>query len=73
MTKLPKNTGNTNALKSDVMASAQIQMRVTPDRKNRYILQAQREGLKLSEWIQKHIDAVCDAAGTPVTTRNTTD
>jgi predicted HicB family RNase H-like nuclease len=48
-----------NSLKGDVQATAQIQMRVTPDRKNRYVSEAQKEGLKLSEWIQKHLDAVC--------------
>lgn len=55
-----------NALKDTVPATAQIQMRVTPERKNRYVAQAQREGMKLSEWIQKHLDAVCDAKGSGV-------
>lgn len=45
-----------NALKADTPASAQIQMRVTPERKERYIAQAQREGKKLSEWILSQLD-----------------
>ncbi|ECT9283959.1 hypothetical protein CG756_24540 [Salmonella enterica subsp. enterica serovar Rubislaw] len=49
-------------------ATAQIQMRVTPDRKNRYVRQAQAEGLKLTDWIQKHMDNVCNDAGQPDTT-----
>ncbi|EEW6789635.1 hypothetical protein D6W19_003114 [Escherichia coli] len=55
-----------NALKEAVPATAQIQMRVTPDRKNRYVRQAQVEGLKLTDWIQKHMDRVCDEADQPV-------
>jgi len=37
-------------------------MRVTPDIKARYVTQARREGMKLSEWIQLHLNAVCDKA-----------
>ncbi len=54
--------GNNNALKEDDPATAYIQQRVTMARKNRYVAQARREGLSLSEWIQKHCDAACDAA-----------
>lgn len=54
-----RNANNQNAQKDDIPATAQIQMRVTPERKERYVMQAKREGLKLSEWIQKHMDAVC--------------
>lgn len=54
-----------NAMKDVEPASAQILMRVTPTRKNLYVKQANAEGLKLSEWIQKHLDVVCDDAGTP--------
>lgn len=57
-----------NALKEASPATAQIQMRVTPDRKNRYVRQAQAEGLKLTDWIQKHMDRVCNEAGQPDTT-----
>ncbi|EJF0838600.1 hypothetical protein L2M29_004092 [Salmonella enterica] len=56
-----------NALKEASPATAQIQMRVTPDRKNRYVRQAQAEGLKLTDWIQKHMDRVCNEAGQPDT------
>jgi len=52
-----------NALKDAVPATAQIQMRVTPERKNRYVHQAQKEGMKLSEWIQKQLDGACEAGG----------
>lgn len=55
-----------NALKDAVPATAQIQMRVTPERKGRYVHQAQKEGMKLSEWIQKNLDAACDAAAAGV-------
>lgn len=54
-----------NALKEAVPATEQIHMRVIPARKNRYVRQAQAEGMKLSDWIQKHMDSVCDAAGEP--------
>lgn len=49
-----------NALKGAAPATAQIQMRVPPDIKNRYVAQAKREGMKLSEWIQHHLNAVCE-------------
>lgn len=52
-----------NAIKGAAAATAQIQMRVTPERKNRYVAQAQREGMKLSEWIQKQLDAACPPVG----------
>ena len=51
-----------NALKGDTPASSQIQMRVTPERKKRYVNQARAEGMKLTDWIQKYMDLVCDAA-----------
>ncbi|EAA5695478.1 hypothetical protein [Salmonella enterica] len=57
-----------NPLKEAVPTTAQIQMRVTPDRKNRYVRQAQAEGLKLTDWIQKHMDNVCNDAWQPDTT-----
>ncbi len=57
-----------NALKEAVPATAQLQMRVTPDRKLRYVNQAKAEGLGLTDWAQKHMDNVCDLAGQPDTT-----
>ncbi|EHL8860470.1 hypothetical protein [Salmonella enterica] len=70
MTKAPeqRDPRSLNPLKEAVPATAQIQMRVTPDRKNRYVRQAQAEGLKLTDWIQKHMDNVCNDAGQPDTT-----
>lgn len=59
--------GNTNAMKGTQPLTAQIQMRTTPDRKFRYVRQAEREGLRLTEWMTKHLDVVCDEAGTPHT------
>ncbi|MEG5932487.1 hypothetical protein UXN85_20690 [Enterobacter hormaechei] len=58
-----KLMGNKNAAKPvEEKATLQIQMRVTPERKNRYVLEAKRNGLKISEWIQNHMDTVCDEA-----------
>ncbi|HAV1601542.1 TPA: hypothetical protein JG832_002432 [Enterobacter hormaechei subsp. xiangfangensis] len=37
----------------------------TREQKIRYVWQAKREKLTLEEWLLKHLDAVCDAAGTP--------
>lgn len=42
--------------------TAQIQLRTTTERKERYNRQAEKEGLKLSQWIQKHCDTVVLAA-----------
>ncbi|EQA8340117.1 hypothetical protein ACX9EL_005121 [Klebsiella oxytoca] len=67
MTKAPeqRDPRSLNAMKGTVPATSQIQMRVTPDRKKRYVNQARAEGMKLSDWIQKHMDDVCDNAGQP--------
>ncbi|EHF4171995.1 TPA: hypothetical protein ACHTI5_004501 [Salmonella enterica subsp. enterica serovar Bovismorbificans] len=62
-----------NPLKEAVPASSAIHMRVTPDRKKRYVNQARAEGLKLTDWIQKHMDNVCNDAGQPDTTPYTMD
>lgn len=35
------------------------------EQKIRYLWQAKREGMKLEDWLLKHLDDVCDAAGTP--------
>lgn len=42
-------------------ASASIQQRVTTERKERWKAQAKNEGLTLTQWMQRHLDAVCDA------------
>lgn len=60
MTDKARNPRALNALKGAVPATAQIQMRIPPDIKKRYVVQAQREGMKLSEWIQHHLNAVCE-------------
>lgn len=54
-----KDPRSLNAIKGAAPATAQIQIRVTPERKNRYVAQAQKENMKLSEWIQKHLDELC--------------
>lgn len=51
MTDKARNPRALNSVKGAAPAMAQIQMRVIPDVKNRYVSQAQREGMKLSEWI----------------------
>ena len=62
MTDKARNPRALNALKGAVPASAQIQMRIPPDIKKRYVAQALQEGMKLSEWIQHHLNAVCQSA-----------
>ncbi|HAV1601571.1 TPA: hypothetical protein JG832_002462 [Enterobacter hormaechei subsp. xiangfangensis] len=63
MKKMTYNLGNQNAAKPEgKRASLQIQQRVTPARKERWIAQAEKEGLPLTNWMQIHLDAVCDAA-----------
>lgn len=59
--KRPK-TELKNAMKDEVPASVQIQMRATVTRKERYKAQAIQEDLNLTEWMENHLDAVCDAA-----------
>lgn len=72
MTKAPEqhDPRSLNPMKEAVPASSAIHMRVTPDRKKRYVNQARAEGLKLTDWIQKHMDNVCNEAGQPDTTMN---
>ncbi|PPC61299.1 hypothetical protein C1Y41_18900 [Pantoea sp. ICBG 1758] len=62
MTDKARDPRALNSVKGDVPATSQIQMRVTPDIKARYVNQARQEGMKLSEWIQHHLNAVCQAA-----------
>ena len=51
----------------EVEPVASIHIQTTPDIKTRYVWQAKAEGMTLGEWILKHMNAVCDAAGTPTT------
>lgn len=50
------NIGNLNA-RSELPADAQLQVRLNSQVKARYVKQAQRESLKLSEWVIKTLDA----------------
>ncbi|MDY0208065.1 MAG: hypothetical protein RBR82_15800 [Pseudomonas sp.] len=50
------NLGNLNA-QGDLPADSSIQLRVNSQIKASYVKQAQREGLKLSAWIIKTLDA----------------
>ncbi|ECC4541297.1 hypothetical protein BOI06_RS16940 [Escherichia coli] len=68
MSEKSRDPRSKNPLKEAVAATAQIQMRVTPDRKKRYVAQARAEGMKLTDWIQSHMDKVCNEAGQPDTT-----
>ncbi|HFU2857269.1 TPA: hypothetical protein ACGQ50_000809 [Enterobacter cloacae] len=54
--------GNTNAQKADAPATSNIHMRVTTDKKVSYVRQANAEGMRLTEWIQKHLDAAVTKA-----------
>lgn len=62
MTDKARDPRALNSVKGAAPATAQIQIRVIPDVKNRYVAQAQREGMKLSEWIQYHLNDVCQLA-----------
>lgn len=62
MTEKTRDPRALNSVKGAVPATAQIQMRVVQEVKNRYVAQAQREGMKLSEWIQHHLNDVCQLA-----------
>ena len=53
--------GNDNAKKDEAdKATALVQMRMTPEKKSRYVREAKRNGLTISAWIQRHMDQVCD-------------
>jgi predicted HicB family RNase H-like nuclease len=74
MTDKARDPRALNSVKRAAPATAQIQMRVVPEVKNRYVVQARREGMKLSEWIQHHLDAVCQSAGdAKLQDKNTSD
>lgn len=53
------NLGNLNA-QGALPADSQLQVRVNSQVKARWVKQAQREGMKLSQWVAKHLDAACD-------------
>lgn len=60
--KPPRGThagvGNDNAAR-DEPADTWLQVRLNARQKARYVKQAQQEGLKLSAWVLRHLDAVC--------------
>jgi len=50
------NTGNTHA-QHELPANSQLQIRLNRKIKARYVKQAQREGMKLSPWVLKTLNA----------------
>lgn len=56
MTKKHGMTGHQNALKADEPASSVLTVRVTPSDKAQWVKAAQRENLKLSEWVIKTLN-----------------
>lgn len=55
------NLGNLNA-QGELPADSQLQIRVNSQVKARWVKQAQREGLKLSQWVHKTLDAACNGS-----------
>ena len=53
------NLGNLNA-QGVLPADSQLQVRVNSQVKARWVKQAQREGLKLSQWVHKTLDKACN-------------
>lgn len=51
MTKKHGMTGHQNALKADEPATSVLTVRVTPSDKAQWVKAAQKNGLKLSEWV----------------------
>ena len=52
--------GNKNAVKPDSqkVSGSRVELVMTPHRKVCYVKSADKEGLKLSAWIRKHLDRV---------------
>ena len=55
------NLGNLNA-QGDLPADTQLQLRLNSAAKARYVKAAKRDGLKLSAWVIKHLDAAVDSS-----------
>ena len=53
------NTGKKNAQKGDDVLDSMIKFRIAKNDKALFVKQAQREGLKLSEWCMKHLINIC--------------
>lgn len=66
--KWKRDPRSLNPLKRPYRRRPRYRCALPLDRKNRYVRQAQAEGLKLTDWIQKHMDNVCNDAGQPDTT-----
>ncbi len=49
------NTGKQNA-KKDITADSYLHIRITQANKALYVKAAQKEGLKLSQWVIKNLD-----------------
>jgi|GEM_PF-5473936 len=52
--------GNQNAKKEGATASAHINIRTRPEAKIKYRLQAEREGMSLTDWIHHHLGQACE-------------
>ncbi len=50
------NTGNRSAQHGDEPATSHLHIRITPQKKAGYVKCAQREGMKLSAWVQATLD-----------------
>ena len=48
------NTGNRNALKFDEPATSHLHIRIPQSLKAQYVKAAQREGMKLAEWVLRN-------------------
>ena len=57
--------GNKNAVKTDSqkISGSRVNLVMTPHRKVCYVKSADKEGLKLSAWIRKHLDRVARSYG----------
>ena len=53
------NIGNLNA-QGELPADSQLQVRLNSQVKSRYVKQARRESMKLSQWVLKTLDAACE-------------
>lgn len=58
--QLHGNTGKANAA-GDLPADAQMQIRLNTSLKNKYVKQAQKEGLKLSQWVIKTLNSALES------------
>jgi len=57
--ELHGNKGNAHA-QGELPADAQLQVRLNKSLKNKFVKQAQREKMKLSQWVLKTLNNACD-------------